>query len=372
MHFSYSIEANKNLTNKIVFFILTLVYLFSLTFDGILVRQFLTVSFFLFCVFYFFKNRVTFHPVVIFTAFFLVAVFFLFACLSPNENWKLKVFVVFSGLTFILVSYCLALLDYNKYFYHVFLITLVIIIFRYLMTGDENKIFFEASRNIVAAYVIFPAVSAILLSKNKKRNLTLSFVCLIICFFLKGRTGIILGTLLFFVTIYSYIGWRLVLLLSFLIFPIIIVSGISDFDEVLIKHTNFSEGLKTTRSVIYHEYFTGFSESNIFFGRAFNEMPIIKMLNNNPHNSFILLHSLFGVVPTILMILFFLIVFYLFFKRKKFITALMFMIFPIKALTDSVVFFNLLDVFYFSPLFFLLFYMEHSRKQDHLSRRMGN
>lgn len=339
---------------KAVFLFFTAVYLISLVFDGVLVRQVITVLFLIMSLFTILIKKTRFSAGAIVGIFFLIILFTFTAIMSPNDNWKLKIFFIFSGASFLIYSYALFVLDYKKYFYHFLFIASAIIFARLMIIHDENLIFYHASRNIVATFVIFPVICCFLFTKDHMALLLLALLTVFICFLLKGRTALLLSFVIMCIALYRAFGIKVLLIFFLLSIPLFFYINVNELSESIVTHTNFSEGLKTARSVIYDEYFSNFTLTDFVLGRSFDGMIIINVLNNNPHNSFLLVHSLFGFLPVLLLLLMFAFSEVIILCRNGFIAALLFSLIPIKAMTDSVIFFNILDVFYMLPLMFLL------------------
>lgn len=339
---------------KAVFLLLTAIYLFSMTFDGVLIRQMVTVLFLASSLMLFIFNRTYFSQNVIFGLAIILILFSVSALLSPNDDWKLKIYFIFSGVAFLAFSYALYILDYKRYFFHFLLLACALIIIRLLIVHDENLIFFEASRNIVATFVIFPVACSFLFTLRNRSLLPVAIITLLMCFLLKGRTALLISAVILCVALYKTFGLKGMLIVVLICSPFIMYVDFSSLNERIADNTNFSEGLKTTRSVIYDEYFSNFGLTDLVLGRSFNGMEIINILNNNPHNSFVLIHSLFGLLPVLMLLILFIVVTFKTFLRYGFICSLLFAIVPIKAMTDSVLFFNLLDVFYMFPIMLLM------------------
>lgn len=339
---------------KAVFLVLTVIYLVSLTFDGVLIRQVITVLFFVISLFTIAVKKSRFSAGTIVGIFFFVLLLAFTAFISPNDDWKLKVFFIFSGVAFLVYSYSLYVLDYKNYFLHFLFVACAIIIARLIVIHDENLIFFHASRNIVATFVLFPVICCFLFTERNKVLLPLALLTVFMCFLLKGRTALLLSFVIMCVALYRVFGLKILIIIVLLSSPLLFYINFDGLNESLAAHTNFSEGLKTTRSVIYDEYFSNFSLTDFVLGRSFDGMVIINILNNNPHNSFLLIHSLFGFLPALLLLIMFITSALAIFMRNGVIAALLFTLIPIKAMTDSVIFFNILDVFYMLPLMFLL------------------
>lgn len=339
---------------KVIFLLLTAIYLFSMTFDGVLVRQVVTTLFLVTSLLLFIFNKTYFSPGAIIGVIGIIIIFSVSALISPNDDWKLKVYFIFSGLTFLAYSYALYIIGYKNYFFHFLLLACSLIIGRLLIVHDENLIFYEASRNIVATFVIFPVACCFLFTFKDKSLIPIALITVIMCFLLKGRTALLISALIMCVAIYKTFGLKGIALVALIFLPVFLYIDIGALNESIADNTNFSEGLKTTRSVIYEEYFSNFSLTDLLMGRSFNGMEIINILNNNPHNSFILTHSLFGLIPALLLVMTFVVVTIKTLSRYGVISALLFAIIPIKAMTDSVIFFNILDVFYMLPIMLLV------------------
>lgn len=339
---------------KYSFSFFTFLYLCSLTYDGVFIRQVLTILFFILSICVFISHRIRFSNKKIISILLLLIVFLIAGSISPNPDWKLKILFVFSGVAFLSVSLALYIIDYRNYFFHFFIYIMMIILIRLYMVHDENLIFFQASRNIVATYIIFPTIACFFILRQQKMFILLSLISLAICFLLKGRTAIILSSILVCVAIYRCYGLRFLILASICIAPFFLLISFVGVEELFISHTNFSEGLETTRSIIYAEYFNDFSIEDFILGRSFEGMSIISILNNNPHNSFLLIHSLFGIIPTLILLIYFIVSILVVKRRYGYLNAIVLALIPIKAMTDSVLFFNILDVFYMLPVMIML------------------
>ncbi|MCP2005424.1 UNVERIFIED_ORG: hypothetical protein J2Y78_003964 [Buttiauxella agrestis ATCC 33320] len=339
---------------KLFFSFFTLVYLCSLTIDGVVIRQILTVLFFIISLCVFLTYRVKFSAAHIAYIVLLVILFSLMSVFSPNPDWKLKILFIFSGVAFLAVSYALYIINYNKYFLHFFIFIVGIISIRLFFNQNENLIFFQASRNIVATYIIFPVIACFFVTRQKSFFMFLALISLFMCFLLKGRTAIILSSILVCVAIYRCYGLKVLLLTGLCFAPLVLIINIGMIFEKFTANTNFSEGLETTRSIIYAEYFSDFNLQDFFIGRNFDSMPIITLLNNNPHNSFILIHSLFGITPVLFLMAFFTYSILVIKTLHGPLYAIVLALVPIKAMTDSVLFFNILDIFYMLPIIMML------------------
>lgn len=156
-----------------------------------------------------------------------------------------------------------------------------------------NNIFLEASRNYVSAVCIVYYICYISLCfyDKEKINIFNALMLVIVCVLLFGRSGIALSIMLFAYTLFYNYGIKLLFL--FLIFMIGLLTPIIYF---AMNYTNFSDGLETPRNSMRYEYLNNMSSWDILFGRNFYQCcKTIVAYGPNPHNSFIALHSLFGI-----------------------------------------------------------------------------
>ena len=162
------------------------------------------------------------------------------------------------------------------------------------------------SRNIVSAYLIIFQIYYFLLCEinSKKVNSFLSFFTFVNCVLLFGRTGIALGFILLLFSVYKSYGK--VFLIGLLTLGSMFLGVIYTY---IFTQTNFERGLDSPRSALFREYFMGINEYEIFFGRNITQCcSLITSYGDNPHNSFLLGHSQFGIMHTITFIIIFLVV----------------------------------------------------------------
>lgn len=155
-----------------------------------------------------------------------------------------------------------------------------------------NKIFADGSRNVVMQYLLFFWGGYLFLTtiNNVKPSFiigSLSFLFLILS---GSRTAAALGVVFFGITLF-YLPRRLKVLFALLIFLITMV-GILYFStlnldlNLLIKGSNYSEGIDSPRSLMIDEFINNSEPTHFIFGSENNLYPTIDFFNN-PHNSLI-------------------------------------------------------------------------------------
>lgn len=162
------------------------------------------------------------------------------------------------------------------------------------------------SRNIVSAYlIVFQIYYFVLCDINSKKiNVFLSFFTFLNCILLFGRTGIVLGFMLFLFAVYKRYGK--VFFIGLLTLGSMFLGVIYTY---IFTQTNFERGLDSPRSALYRDYFMGINQYDLFFGRNISQCcSLIASYTGNPHNSFILGHSQFGIMHTITFTIIFVVV----------------------------------------------------------------
>lgn len=161
-----------------------------------------------------------------------------------------------------------------------------------------NHIFLESSRNYVSAVCIIYYICYVGLAiyHKTKVNILFSVLLVIVCIALFGRSGIALSIILFMHAVFYNYGIKYLFLISFLVLALI-----GPIIYFAINYTNFSDGLETPRDLMRYEYLNNMSSFDILFGRNFYQCcQTIVAFGPNPHNSFIALHSLFGLFGVVL------------------------------------------------------------------------
>lgn len=286
------------------------------------------------------------YPSLIFLIF-LVEVLF-FSGYFRKEEAILWLCVAYSSFFY---AYFMYVNKYRILINKVFLLVYIFFIWYFIFTvflgfnniDIYNNILPGYSRNILSAIVIFLTFNLALsyYQVNQKTPIFYIILCFLTCLFLLGRSGIIVSSLFLIFHMFFYYKNNLNLLFLFL-FLFYFIFG---FDVIgyLQDHSNFKNGLESSRSDLIDEYMTGlfYSNESVFFGRDYDECCSLALsYNGNIHNSFLSGHAKYGVLHTIFTI--FLLIFIIFF-RNWYITLLAFLIF-IRYFYDQMGFFGIYDI----------------------------
>lgn len=283
--------------------------------------------------------------------------FFLLLSLFAGNYFALSnVLNIFYGLSSIILAYSIAKINNKaKFSLYVYIFYAVFCILCIIYTGFDieglNEVLNAGSRNIVSAILLVLAifVSASYYAENKKQPLFVFVVTFILCILLFGRTGITLSFLLLMIPFFYKLKNNIILFTS--IFSLLSLVVIFNFDSIvsfLTLNTSFQYGLESPRTALRAEYFSGIlnSYNELFWGRNIDHCcQLAVSYDGNPHNSFILGHSRFGLLHTFI----FLCVPFLLILKKQWFFLFLLLIIYIRYFFDKLGF--------FSPLDFVLFYL---------------
>ena len=231
---------------------------------------------------------------------------------------------------------------------------------------DINTYMPYASRNQVSAYAIFLQIlyTASYYRVNKKLPLFTSLFTFILCILAFGRSGILCSGLIFIFSFFLLLfnGSKeqkkiLKIILFFLIFLCVLqVNYIFDY---ISNYSSFQQGLESPRNLMNQQYLDELDFQNLLLGINLNLIPEILNYNLNPHNTFILGHSHFGLIN---IILFFVIVcisslIYLVWFKKIYVYVFLLMIFFLR------IYFDVFMEHYFLMLLLFLFILESKKNQ---------
>jgi hypothetical protein len=214
--------------------------------------------------------------------------------------------------------------------------------------GDSASLkmfFIGSSENFVSSWLIVSAVAVITTGYRARKAYILypAIIALVVSYFLYTRASIAVALILLFSIVFFRFGLKKTLLLCLgsvvLFFFSDLESGYS-FLNYFIDNTKFgSQGIESPRWMLWEAYFRDMNIISFLIGTDLSYIPEIGAYSNNPHNSLIRFHAMFGVVP-----MFFLIgiVFYII-KRSSFYSV-MILIFLARASTDIILFGVYLDV----------------------------
>lgn len=221
-----------------------------------------------------------------------------------------------------------------------------------LMLGvDTNTLLPTGSRNSLGALILAMGSLSYLLSIRFRYVFLLGIIFLLLG--LGGRTNFLVAFL-----VVIYIAIVLVDSKAFAIFIfglalllVSIIGSVLGFDNffnlLFLNEAGTSIGLRSTRSIVWAQWYENITFVKLVFGFSLSELPfVIWKLNGNPHNSFILIHSYTGILS----LLFFC---WLMYKsitigwRVSFFIGLLL----VKGFYDTILFPSSLDVFILFYLF---------------------
>lgn len=296
--------------------------------------------------------------------------------------------IVFSqnpiGVLYSIISCILVVSGYwmakqsQKYVMHSALMALIFYFLFFIFSGVKygfnpdavNYYLVDASRNIVSTIVIFMQLlySMSYFNYTKKLPIVTSLITLLICILSFGRTGVVLGFLIFLLSVYSNIlNKSLVFKTSILGLIMFIISILGYYQSVIfdivVSKTNFEQGLDSPRTVMREEYLNQLNWSSILTGVDLSTLPSVVAFGINPHNSFIYGHYLFGVLYLFYMLsLFWFLIMFLFQIKNKIIPITLLLIYLIKAFFDKVALLDVGDVVFYFILFSIYFQSIENRR----------
>lgn len=222
---------------------------------------------------------------------------------------------------------------------------------------DANNYLYGASRNHVSFLLIISLILyySTYIYQNKKFSLIPVILMVPASVQLYGRSGILVSVFIFLVVVsYRVFGYRkredvlwgmALLILGFIFFSFLflVFSG-NDMDGFL--PGGFGDGLDSPRWAMAIEYFRSLNISAFGFGSNLDNLPLISEYNGNPHNSYIVGHSIFGIFFVAFVVFSFsMVVLKLIFgfSRKRVALTLLFLALALRASSDSLFFYSAFD-----------------------------
>lgn len=258
----------------------------------------------------------------------------------------------------------------NVYWIFVSLIAIALILFR-----DEPEplgaILPWASTNGIPSYLIIVQIAFSLAHYLKYDRLPIlsTFITLTVAVYGLGRGSMIVGFLLVLISLLINLGiaesksYRSLTIKTILVsLTTIIALILVNYDEltlavdIWIEGSKFSGGiLDEHRGKIMTDYLSKIDGLSLLFGADYQNTSIMQYYGGNPHNSYIRVHSFYGIIglilvvtPLILMCL----------SRRKFSQKLVFILFTslalLRAASEPIFFPSTLDFFY--ALYFFMFF----------------
>lgn len=304
---------------------------------------------------YIHRSRVSLPNIIIIIM--LLMALFIFAYLSPYPD-SYKYLAILIGLsTFILSFIFRGNSAYRMLFYFTLISNMLILYIGYKHQFNPdfgNSIFINNSRNIVSAYLIFVTIYYLLFCYilDKKISLSILVLLFINCLILYGRTGVVLSSLLLVYGLYKRFG-------NIIFIGVIstLLISLNFIYKLIIDSTNFATGIDTPRTILFKEYISGMTTQDVLFGRSIQHCcSTIVAYSNNPHNSFLMGHSFYGLTHTLLFFMIFTVILW---SRKLELIFFSLIIF-IRYGVDSFGLFGFPDLVLFS----IFTYSLYENKQD--------
>lgn len=241
-----------------------------------------------------------------------------------------------------------------KYIY--ILLLLANILFIYFSSLNDfnpefgNELLENKSRNYVSGTLAIFTLYYLTLCRifEEKISIILLVLLVVSSLLLYGRSGIAISFMILLFGLYYRLGRVLFSILS-----IVLLSSLGIILTFLLKETNFSEGLDTPRNSLFSEYVNAALNDaySFFFGVDIAKCcSIIVSYGSNPHNSFLMGHSIYGIISTI--IAFVMVVVIIASKRMDIILLLLFLL--IRYSLDTMGIFGYYDICLFTLFYFSL------------------
>ncbi|MGE6107300.1 hypothetical protein [Aeromonas sobria] len=285
-----------------------------------------------------------------------VIAFGLYHVESDDKNYFLYVIYVTLAIQ---ISYIIREFDFS-YQAARFLLTLSLCwtIYHILHIGynpDAYNNLLDGSRNYISAHLVIFLAYYLFACKKEMININLIYPATVVvcCFFLFGRSGIALSIFLFLLAVAQK---NKVYIISIVFAGIIIVYFYQDILISLFANSNFSHGVDSERSIMLAEYISSMTDwKGFLFGVDFKSCcETIVAFKINPHNSFINMHSRFGVFPFIILFITYLYMLYKrIFFRNLMVNILVLVVFA-RYFVDSIGFFGIIDFILLSLFSYLL------------------
>lgn len=305
------------------------------------------------------------------------SIFFIFtvvSLISLNHGITPIIYFIFTPFLLITSKY-ISNFDI-KYIYEsfrrfVYIILFIILIFlsrTYSLDDPLSHIIPWGSRNGITSTLIVLNISFLIIEYkySKKLSFLTSILTLIISYFGIGRGSLIVSllTIIFILLVnFNLRGNKykasVILIFTFLtiyLFSKISFNTITENTDVFLKqNTQFSQGYTDEhRAGIIKEYLNKIDFFSFMWGASYENTSIEYKYDNNPHNSYIRLHSFYGIFGVIILFIFML---NIIFKKQLFYDKVIFLgllfILLIRGITEPIFFPTPLDYFFFISYFII-------------------
>lgn len=289
-------------------------------------------------------------------AIFLLSFFFIGSILNllSTGNGIGGSFVVLG--TFSVGLYCVHHYDKLRWFLlFVLVVNICYIIHGLIITdGNANEIYEGAglSRNhpgfLLVLWIAF--YSYILKLNNKKFDLIIPILAVVVSFFLEGRSSLAIILIITFVLLIEY-NKSISIFVGVLLLLLVIVNW--DNIMALYELSSFeSNGVESARFEIWPTYFSEMTFPWLVFGVDTMSIHEIAKYAGNPHNTFLNMHSRMGLLAVIAFFSVLILSTYEYIKRKQYICLFFLYMILARVFFDSELFISPYDyVVYFMLLY---------------------
>jgi len=193
---------------------------------------------------------------------------------------------------FLMVMYCLLILAIGLCVYN-----------NGINPESYNNIFFESSRNVVSGWLVLLSIGIVIVMKIERDVWYIwpLFISFAFSLLLVGRSSIIVSGIALICV--GLIGGKKFFLKTFL--AVVVVACFIWYNDIIYiwEYTAFAEnGFDTPRYNIWAGYIHDMNLFSFLFGHSMSGIAEIAVYNTNPHNSFVMMHSFFGMAPLLLFI----------------------------------------------------------------------
>lgn len=297
------------------------------------------------------KNVVNFTLVVTIIGLLLGSVSYVF----NNNNGFFFLFKLLTHLeiAFIIFDNSTSYKFYNKIYY----LSIILIIIKWIIVKNENVVF-NSSRNTISTFLLF--LWCIDLFYTFKNNLSIDYkkmiITLILSLLAKGRSGILISIFCSFLIITYNLLFKkdISKFKTIIVITSLLIAIFFSLDLVNKYLESFDRwGMETIRTEFWINYINNVFESseNILLGSKLTDVRTLELYNYNLHNSFLMLHANYGLIPLLFVVYEILrcIIFSL--KNRKFYIFLFSIILLTKGNIDYIIFHSYFDILFYLILF---------------------
>jgi hypothetical protein len=290
---------------------------------------------------------------------------------------------ILKSVQFILIAVLLVGFKLN-YQIILFSFSLHVGFFAYQMfIGSNPNLIFAASRNMVSVIMLIQTslLYLTLIGNNRRITFIPALINLYMCLWAVGRSGIVSSLILLFGVSYVILKqddkWKkslgvlifgLIIIFVFYSFQTVVSSSGSFLKTIVVARDNFlSRGLESSGRVsIINEYIRS-ATSNIryfIFGVPSTSSEIFIDFNSNFHNSYLRLHSNYGLLGFLLIMIMILVALINLIREKSILHVALLLALLVRISTDTIAFVGITDP--------LLFYFILPKNSDNVSKVKAN